>query len=43
MSATPPRVQGASPPLGRDTDAILVEAGYDNDAIERMHREGTVG
>ena len=23
MSATPPRVQGASPPLGRDTDDIL--------------------
>ena len=43
MSETPPRIQGASPPLGRDNDAILAEAGYDNDAIERMHGEGVVG
>jgi crotonobetainyl-CoA:carnitine CoA-transferase CaiB-like acyl-CoA transferase len=33
----------AAPPLGRDTDACLREAGYSNSEIEVLRREGVVG
>ena len=41
MSATPPAPSSASPPLGRDTDAILAALGYDEAAIGAL-REGAV-
>ena len=42
MSKTPPVPQGASPPLGRDTDAILEEAGLTADAIAALRADGVV-
>ncbi len=42
MSATPPEVQGASPPLGRDTDAILAQAGYSDAEIAAMRDSGAI-
>jgi len=42
MSKTPPEPQGAAPPLGRDTDAVLEEAGLDRDAIAAMRADGVV-
>ena len=43
MSATPLAAQGASPPLGRDTDAILQEAGYSQSETDDLRRDGVVG
>ena len=43
MSATPLAAQGASPPLGRDTDAILQSAGYAPSEIDNLRRDGVVG
>jgi crotonobetainyl-CoA:carnitine CoA-transferase CaiB-like acyl-CoA transferase len=42
MSATPPQAQGASPPLGRDTDEILASAGYTPDEIFALRKDGVV-
>jgi crotonobetainyl-CoA:carnitine CoA-transferase CaiB-like acyl-CoA transferase len=42
MSATPPAPQGASPPLGRDTDAVLAAAGYDARQIEALRQARVV-
>lgn len=42
MSKTPPEAQGASPPLGRDTDAILGEAGLTSEAIAALRTDGVV-
>ena len=42
MSVTPPQPQGASPPLGRDTDAVLASAGYSAEQIEALRRAGVV-
>ncbi|MPZ99667.1 MAG: hypothetical protein GEU80_10095 [Dehalococcoidia bacterium] len=42
MSASPPAAQGASPPLGRDTDAILSSVGYSAEEIEAMRGEGAI-
>jgi formyl-CoA transferase len=42
MSKTPPEPQGAAPPLGRDTDAILEEAGLSSDAIATLRADGVV-
>lgn len=39
---TPLRAERASPPLGRDTAAILREAGMEDAAIERLASEGAV-
>jgi crotonobetainyl-CoA:carnitine CoA-transferase CaiB-like acyl-CoA transferase len=43
MSATPLAAQSASPPLGRDTDAILRSAGYAPSEIDDLRRDGVVG
>jgi crotonobetainyl-CoA:carnitine CoA-transferase CaiB-like acyl-CoA transferase len=42
MSATPPRVQSASPPLGRDTDAVLAQAGYSDAEIAKLRASGAI-
>ena len=42
MSVTPPAAQGASPPLGRDTDAILTDAGLSAREISQMRRKGVI-
>ena len=42
MSKTPPAAQGASPPLGRDTDAILTALGYDEAEIAKLRANGVV-
>jgi crotonobetainyl-CoA:carnitine CoA-transferase CaiB-like acyl-CoA transferase len=42
MSATPLAAQGASPPLGRDTEAILAEAGYSTDEIATLREAGAI-
>ncbi len=42
MSKTPPAIQGASPPLGRDTDAILGRLGYDAEEIEKLRACGVI-
>ncbi len=42
MSAAPLAAQGSSPPLGRDTDAILAEAGYRPDEIAALREGGAV-
>ena len=42
MSVTPPKPQGASPPLGRDNKAILTAAGYSHDEIEALRARGVV-
>jgi formyl-CoA transferase len=36
MSATPPRLRTAAPPLGADTDAVLREAGFADGEIARL-------
>ncbi len=43
MSKTPPAPRSASPPLGRDTDAILAAAGYTADEIGAFRARGAVG
>ena len=42
MSVSPPKPQGASPPLGRDTDAILTAAGYDEEQLAAMRAAGAI-
>ena len=42
MSESPLAAQGASPPLGRDTDAILAEAGYNADEVAELRDAGTI-
>ena len=42
MSETPPAPQGAAPPLGRDTDAILTAAGYSEDEVTAMRAAGVI-
>jgi crotonobetainyl-CoA:carnitine CoA-transferase CaiB-like acyl-CoA transferase len=42
MSASPPKAQGASPPLGRDTDAILSSIGYGERDIAAMRDRGII-
>jgi crotonobetainyl-CoA:carnitine CoA-transferase CaiB-like acyl-CoA transferase len=42
MSETPPRAQGASPPLGRDNDAILASAGYGEGEIASLRSKGVI-
>jgi formyl-CoA transferase len=42
MSKTPPQAQGASPPLGRDTDAILSSVGYSEDEVSALRDCGVI-
>ena len=35
MSETPPRIQGAGPILGRDTEDILLNIGYTHEDLEK--------
>lgn len=42
MSATPPQPQGASPPLGRDNEALLASVGYSEDEIAAMKAGGVI-
>jgi crotonobetainyl-CoA:carnitine CoA-transferase CaiB-like acyl-CoA transferase len=42
MSATPPQAQGASPPLGRDTEDVLTGAGYSVEEIDALRKAGVV-
>jgi crotonobetainyl-CoA:carnitine CoA-transferase CaiB-like acyl-CoA transferase len=42
FSKTPLVVDGASPPLGRDTDAIVRRAGYGDEEIARMRAGGII-
>jgi len=40
MSKTPPRVQGGGPPLGQQTEEVLLELGYTWPEIEAFNRAG---
>ena len=42
MSATPLAAQGSSPPLGRDTDAIVRGAGYGEEEIAQLREAGVI-
>jgi crotonobetainyl-CoA:carnitine CoA-transferase CaiB-like acyl-CoA transferase len=42
MSESPLAAQGASPPLGRDTDAILERAGYSAEEIAALRESGAI-
>jgi CoA:oxalate CoA-transferase len=42
MSGTPVQAQGASPPLGRDTNAVLALAGYSEAEIAGLRNDGVV-
>ena len=42
MSNSPPKAQGASPPLGRDTDSILSSIGYGEQDIAAMRDRGVI-
>ncbi len=42
MSDSPPQVQGAAPPLGRDNDAILAAVGFSADEIDEFRTAGTI-
>ncbi len=42
MSGSPLAAQGASPPLGRDTDAVLTEAGYSAEEIATLRDSGAI-
>jgi len=42
FSRTPAEVAGAPAPIGRDTDAILVELGLDPDTVAQLHSKGIV-
>jgi crotonobetainyl-CoA:carnitine CoA-transferase CaiB-like acyl-CoA transferase len=42
MSATPPAVQGASPPLGAHTREVLGMAGYTEAEIDALHASDVV-
>jgi crotonobetainyl-CoA:carnitine CoA-transferase CaiB-like acyl-CoA transferase len=43
LASTPASIRLAPPLLGEHTDEILLEAGYDASAIERLRRLGAVG
>jgi formyl-CoA transferase len=43
MSATPTRIQRASPALGEHTDDVLREVGFSTDEIERFRAQGLIG
>ena len=43
MSATPTAAQGSSPPLGRDTDAIVGGAGYGSEELADLRSRGVIG
>jgi len=40
MSETPPRIQGAGPELGQDTEAVLLEGGFTWPEIEALRAAG---
>ena len=40
MSETPPRIQGAGPILGRDSEDILLGIGYTWEEIESLKASG---
>jgi formyl-CoA transferase len=42
LSRTPIRVRSGAPALGADNDAVLREAGYDEEAIAALRRSGVV-
>ena len=42
MSQTPLEAQGASPPLGRDSDAIVGSAGYSPEEIADLRERGII-
>jgi len=42
MSATPLAAQSSSPPLGRDTDAIVADAGYSEAEIQQLRAAGVI-
>jgi crotonobetainyl-CoA:carnitine CoA-transferase CaiB-like acyl-CoA transferase len=42
MSVSPPKPQGASPPLGRDNETVLTAAGYTSDEIAGLRAGGVV-
>ena len=42
MSATPTAPQGSSPPLGRDTDAIVSSAGYSESELADLRNRGLI-
>ena len=42
MSATPTAPQGSSPPLGRDTDAIVASAGYSEEELADLRSRGII-
>ncbi|HEY5477783.1 MAG TPA: CoA transferase, partial [Tepidiformaceae bacterium] len=43
MSDSPPMVQGAAPPLGRDTLKWMRELGYSPDEVEALAAAGAIG
>jgi crotonobetainyl-CoA:carnitine CoA-transferase CaiB-like acyl-CoA transferase len=43
MTATPTRIQRASPALGEHTDAVLREVGFSDDAIDAFRADGLIG
>ncbi len=43
MSATPPVVQGPSPTLDGDTDAVLADHGFDAEEIQSLRSSGAIG
>jgi crotonobetainyl-CoA:carnitine CoA-transferase CaiB-like acyl-CoA transferase len=43
MSATPLAAQGSSPPLGRDTEAFVREAGYSDEEITGLRARSIIG
>lgn len=42
MSKTPLAAQGASPPLGRDTDTVMQSAGYSTEEIAALREQGII-
>mgnify|MGYP001065098420 CR=1 FL=1 len=42
LDRTPGAVRSSPPAFGRDTGAILTELGYDEDAVDRLQRQGVV-
>jgi len=43
FSKTPLEAQGSSPPLGRDTPAIVASAGFSDEEIAAMRERGVIG
>jgi crotonobetainyl-CoA:carnitine CoA-transferase CaiB-like acyl-CoA transferase len=42
MSGTPPRFYRAAPLLGENTEEVLVELGYDKNALEELRANGVI-